>query len=45
MSIFISIGGAMVYVDAAGRQAGGEHVFTSIEMCREHYAAAALGGD
>ncbi len=45
MITFFSIGGAMVYVDAAGRQTGYEDVFTKIEMCREHYAAAGLGGD
>jgi 2,4'-dihydroxyacetophenone dioxygenase len=45
MITFFSIGGAMVYVDAAGRQTGYEDVFTKIEMCRKHYAAAGLGGD
>ena len=33
----------MIYVDEAGKPTGYEDVFTKIEMCRRHYAAAGLG--
>jgi hypothetical protein len=45
MITFFNIGGAMIYVDDGGRQIGYEDVFTKIDMCRAHYAAAGLGGD
>ena len=43
MITLFNIHGAMVYVDAQGRQAGYEDVFTKIEMCRRHYAECGLG--
>jgi 2,4'-dihydroxyacetophenone dioxygenase len=45
MITFFNIGGAMIYVDDAGRQTGYEDVFTKIDMCRAHYAATELGAD
>jgi 2,4'-dihydroxyacetophenone dioxygenase len=45
MITFFNISGAMIYVDDAGRQIGYEDVFTKIEMCRAHYAAAGLGAE
>jgi 2,4'-dihydroxyacetophenone dioxygenase len=45
MITFFNIGGAMIYLDAAGRQTGYEDVFTKVEMCRAHYAAVGLGAD
>lgn len=45
MITFFNIGGAMIYVDADGRQTGYEDVFSKIDMCRAHYAAAGLGAD
>jgi 2,4'-dihydroxyacetophenone dioxygenase len=45
MITFFHIGGAMIYVDADGRQTGYEDVFTKIDMCRAHYAAVGLGAD
>jgi quercetin dioxygenase-like cupin family protein len=45
MITFFHIGGAMIYVDADGRQTGYEDVFTKIDMCRAHYAAIGLGAD
>ena len=45
MITFFNIGGAMIYVDDTGRQTGYEDVFTKIDMCRAHYAAAGLGAD
>ena len=45
MITFFNIGGAMIYVDDAGRQTGYEDVFTKIDMCRAHYTAAGLGAD
>ena len=43
MITFFNIQGAMIYVDADGRQTGYEDVFTKIEMCRRHYAQVGLG--
>ena len=43
MITFFNIGGAMIYVDDAGRQTGYEDVFTKIDLCRAHYAAVGLG--
>jgi len=43
MITFFNIAGAMIYVDAEGRQTGYEDVWTKIDMCRAHYAAAGLG--
>jgi 2,4'-dihydroxyacetophenone dioxygenase len=43
MVTFFNIAGAMIYVDAAGRQVGYEDVFTKIAMCRAHYRDAGLG--
>lgn len=44
MITFFNIAGAMIYLDESGRQTGYEDVFSKIEMCRAHYAAAGLGG-
>lgn len=44
MITFFNIAGAMVYVDADGRQTGYEDVFSKIDMCRRHYEAVGLGG-
>ena len=43
MITFFNISGAMIYLDAEGRQVGYEDVFTKLEMCRAHYAAVGLG--
>jgi len=43
MVTFFNIGGAMIYLDDAGRQTGYEDVFSKIEMCRRHYADVGLG--
>ena len=43
MITFFNIAGAMIYVDADGRQIGYEDVWTKIDMCRSHYAACGLG--
>ena len=43
MITFFNIAGAMIYLDESGRQTGYEDVFSKIEMCRGHYAAAGLG--
>ena len=43
MITFFNISGAMIYLDAEGRQTGYEDVFTKLEMCRAHYAAVGLG--
>ena len=43
MITLFNISGAMIYVDAEGRQVGYEDVFTKIEMCRRHFAATGLG--
>ena len=45
MITFFNIAGAMIYLDAEGRQTGYEDVFTKIEMCREHYTRSGLGED
>src|SRR6185295_16447628 len=43
MITFFNIGGAMIYLDEAGRTVGHEDVWSKIEMCRAHYAAVGLG--
>ncbi len=43
MITFFNIAGAMIYVDAEGRQVGYEDVFTKIAMCRAHYRDVGLG--
>ena len=43
MITFFNISGAMIYLDESGTQTGYEDVFSKIEMCRAHYAAAGLG--
>ena len=43
MITFFNIAGAMIYLDAEGRQIGYEDVFSKIDMCRSHYAACGLG--
>ena len=43
MITFFNIAGAMIYVDADGRQTGYEDVWTKIDMCRVHYVAVGLG--
>jgi hypothetical protein len=43
MITFFNISGAMIYLDAEGRQIGYEDVFSKIDMCRTHYAAVGLG--
>ncbi|HEY5862543.1 MAG TPA: 2,4'-dihydroxyacetophenone dioxygenase family protein [Casimicrobiaceae bacterium] len=43
MITFFNIAGAMIYVDADGRQTGYEDVWTKIDMCRAHYVATGLG--
>ena len=45
MITFFDIEGAMIYVDADGRQVGYEDVHTKIAMCRAHYREAGLGAD
>ena len=45
MITFFNISGAMIYVDAEGRQTGYEDVFTKIAMCRAHYRDVGLGAD
>lgn len=45
MITFFNISGAMIYLDADGRQIGYEDVFTKLEMCRTHYASVGLGAD
>ena len=45
MITFFNISGAMIYVDADGRQTGYEDVFTKIEMCRKHYRNVGLAAD
>ena len=40
--LLLHIGGAMIYLDAQGRQIGYEDVWTKIDMCRAHYAACGL---
>ena len=43
MITFFNIAGAMIYLDAEGRQIGYEDVWSKIEMCRRHYANVGLG--
>jgi 2,4'-dihydroxyacetophenone dioxygenase len=43
MITLFNISGAMIYLDADGRQVGYEDVFTKIDMCRRHYAQVGLG--
>ena len=43
MVTFFNITGAMIYLDADGRQNGYEDVFTKIGMCRAHYDGNGLG--
>jgi 2,4'-dihydroxyacetophenone dioxygenase len=43
MITLFNIHGAMVYLDAAGRQVGYEDVFSKIAMCRRHYESCGLG--
>lgn len=45
MITFFNIAGAMIYVDADGRQTGYEDVFTKIAMCRAHYRDVGLGAE
>ena len=45
MITFFNISGAMIYLDADGRQIGYEDVFTKLEMCRTHYASVGLGAE
>ncbi|HVF62480.1 MAG TPA: 2,4'-dihydroxyacetophenone dioxygenase family protein [Casimicrobiaceae bacterium] len=45
MITLFNISGAMIYLDAEGRQVGYEDVFSKIDMCRAHYAACGLGAD
>ncbi len=45
MITFFNIGGAMIYLDADGRQIGYEDVWSKIEMCRRHYSEVGLGAD
>ena len=39
----LNISGAMIYLDADGRQTGYEDVFSKIDMCRRHYVEVGLG--
>jgi hypothetical protein len=43
MITFFNISGAMIYLDADGRQNGYEDVWSKIDMCRDHYAKCGLG--
>lgn len=43
MITLFNIHGAMVYLDADGKQTGYEDVFSKIAMCRAHYAGNGLG--
>lgn len=43
MVTLFNVKGAMVYLDEGGAVTGFEDVFSKIEMCRAHYAAAGLG--
>jgi 2,4'-dihydroxyacetophenone dioxygenase len=45
MITFFNVTGAMIYVDAEGRQTGYEDVWTKIQMCRAHYENVGLGAD
>lgn len=43
MVTMFNITGAMVYLDAGGRQTGYEDTFSKIDMCRAHYESVGLG--
>ena len=43
MITLFNIHGAMVYVDADGKQTGYEDVFSKIALCRAHYTENGLG--
>ena len=43
MITFFNISGAMIYVDADGRQNGYEDVWSKIDVCRDYYAQVGLG--
>jgi hypothetical protein len=43
MITFFNISGAMIYLDADGKQVGYEDVFTKLDMCRAHYEKVGLG--
>jgi 2,4'-dihydroxyacetophenone dioxygenase len=45
MITYFQVNGVMYYVDPWGKGIGFEDVFTKIEMCRRHFAAAGLGAD
>ena len=45
MITFFNIQGAMIYLDAEGRQSGYEDVQSKLAMCRAHYAGNGLGAD
>jgi quercetin dioxygenase-like cupin family protein len=45
MITLFNIHGAMVYLDADGKQSGYEDVFSKIAMCRAHYAGNGLGAE
>mgnify|MGYP000688448215 FL=1 len=45
MITLFNIHGAMVYLDADGKQSGYEDVFSKIAMCRAHYADNGLGAE
>jgi 2,4'-dihydroxyacetophenone dioxygenase len=45
MITFFNISGCMYYVDEQDKNTGFEDVFTKIDMCRNHYRDAGLGGD
>ncbi len=45
MITFFNIQGAMIYLDADGRQSGYEDVHSKLAMCRAHYAGNGLGED
>ena len=45
MITLFNIHGAMVYLDADGKQTGYEDVFSKIALCRAHYAENGLGAE
>ena len=45
MITLFNIHGAMVYLDADGKQVGYEDVFSKIAMCKAHYAENGLGAE
>ncbi|MCF1711122.1 2,4'-dihydroxyacetophenone dioxygenase family protein [Tabrizicola sp. J26] len=45
MITYFQVNGIMSYVDPWGRPLGYEDVFTTIEMCRSHYASVGLGAE